>query len=203
MAKNSRETRFLYRRNGPTDQQTNGWTARLTDGWTDGRTDRPSYRDAFPTDASKKKPRNKKKDELNELSLRLNHNVATNLTKIATDIQDKSSTQYTCHFYAISAQLTIPPLPTPTFCHLPCLPFLCHPSKPNPNPFQVISLPSTIPNISKIMDFSLSGWIVVLNNFMILVKWTQLLLTTWDSCDGSRLNTIESAKGSHPLVKWG
>ena len=34
MAENSRKTRFLHRRNGPTDRRT------------DGRTDKPSYRDA-------------------------------------------------------------------------------------------------------------------------------------------------------------
>ena len=39
VAEKSRETRFLHRRNGRTDQ----------------RTDKPSYRDAFLTDASKKK----------------------------------------------------------------------------------------------------------------------------------------------------
>ena len=45
VARNSRETRFLHRRNGRTDKR--------TDGRMDGRTDRLSYRDAFLTDASK------------------------------------------------------------------------------------------------------------------------------------------------------
>ena len=35
MAKNSGETRFLKRRNGPTEGRTNGWTAGQMDGWTD------------------------------------------------------------------------------------------------------------------------------------------------------------------------
>ena len=46
MAKNSRETRFLHRRNGPTDGRTDGPTDGPTDRRTDGRTDKPSYRDA-------------------------------------------------------------------------------------------------------------------------------------------------------------
>ena len=35
------------------------------------------------------------------------------------------------------------------------------------------------------------------------VKIDLVILTTKDSCDGSGLNTSESSKGSHPLVKWG
>ena len=50
MAESSRETRFLHRRNEPTNGQTDGWT----DQQTDRRTDRPSCRDAFLTDASNK-----------------------------------------------------------------------------------------------------------------------------------------------------
>ena len=42
MAKNSQETRFLHRRNGPTDRRTDGPTNRRTDGPTDRRTDRPT-----------------------------------------------------------------------------------------------------------------------------------------------------------------
>ena len=42
VAKNSQETRFFHRRNGPTDRPMDGWTNGRTDGRTDGQTDGPT-----------------------------------------------------------------------------------------------------------------------------------------------------------------
>ena len=53
------------------------------------------------------------------------------------------------------------------------------------------------------MDFFLVGsWLdCCLELFHDYVEIDLVILNTKDSCDGSGLNTSESSKGSHPLLK--
>ena len=50
----------------PKTAKKRGFCKSVTDGWADGWTDRPSYRDAFLTDASKNRARERRHERVKE-----------------------------------------------------------------------------------------------------------------------------------------